>query len=312
MKRTLVAQATLICLASWVSHNANAASSDSNSTAASPTNFGEVSSSVSQVSPQSSEWLLSKQNESLSQPSPQISAAVLPGERLSDWILRTIGPTADTTALHWRVAAERAPQGRLRDALIESLRGRFNSKHGAEFNSRYSKLSDWLQSFPLTGRLTVAIADARWLQAAPLEDPILLEGHSVVVFPRPKTVVVIGEDGVPCSVPHQSGTLARDYIKACRGAQNADSVDWVWIAQPDGRTQRYGISPWNQEQQDEPGPGAWVWAPGRQSGISDSVSDNLIRFLATQAPGDAARIPASTKVEAISPGASASIFASLT
>lgn len=300
MKRTLVAQATLICLASWVSHSANAASSDSNATADSPTNFGEVSSSVSQVSPQSSEWLLSKQNASLSQPSPQISAAVLPGERLSDWILRTIGPTGDTTALHWRVAAERAPQGRLRDAVIESLRGRFNSKHGAEYNSPHTKLSEWVQSFPLTGRLTVAIADARWLQAAPLEDPIMLEGQSVVVFPRPKTVVVIGEDGVPCSVPHQSGALARDYIRACRGAQNADSVDWVWIAQPDGRTQRYGISPWNQEQQDEPGPGAWVWAPGRQSGISDSVSDNLIRFLATQAPGDAARIPASTKVEAIS------------
>jgi hypothetical protein len=29
-------------------------------------------------------------------------------------------------------------------------------------------------------------------------------------------------------------------------------VDWAWIAQPDGRVQRFGIATWNRETQDEP------------------------------------------------------------
>ena len=33
-------------------------------------------------------------------------------------------------------------------------------------------------------------------------------------------------------------------------------VDWVWMAQPDGRLQRYGVALWNEEEQDEPAPGA--------------------------------------------------------
>ena len=35
---------------------------------------------------------------------------VVPGERLSDWLLRQVGPDGDTSALHWRVPAERNAQ----------------------------------------------------------------------------------------------------------------------------------------------------------------------------------------------------------
>ena len=38
------------------------------------------------------------------------SSAIVPGERVSDWLLRTAGPQADVTALHWRVQAERLTQ----------------------------------------------------------------------------------------------------------------------------------------------------------------------------------------------------------
>ena len=46
----------------------------------------------------------------LAQDGQAIEAAVVPGERLSDWLLRNAGPGADTTALHWKVSAERAAQ----------------------------------------------------------------------------------------------------------------------------------------------------------------------------------------------------------
>jgi hypothetical protein len=204
-----------------------------------------------------------------------IEAVILPGERLSDWLLRNANPNADTTALHWRVQAERAPQGQLRQAVVAGI----TAQH---------LLTDWLLNLPLTGRLTVANADARWLQSAPQQDPILQAGHSVILLPRPTYVTVVTETGQPCNATHSSGGLIQDYLRACLGDPASKQVDWAWIAQPDGRTTRYGVSPWSMTSQSEPGPGAWIWAPARQSGISNNVSDNLARFLATQLPGEVA------------------------
>lgn len=198
---------------------------------------------------------------------------VVPGERLSDWLLRNTSPNVDTTALHWRVQAERAPQGQLRQAVVEGL-------------AAIHQPSSWLLNLPLTGRLTVANADARWLQSAPQQDPVLQDGHSVILLPRPTHVTVVTETGKPCNAAHVSGALIQDYLRACLSATASSQVDWAWIAQPDGRTTRYGVSPWSMTPQAEPGPGAWLWAPARQADISNNVSDNLARFLATQLPGE--------------------------
>lgn len=212
-----------------------------------------------------------------------VQPAIVPGERLSDWLLRNAGPNADTTALHWLVQAERAPQGQLRQAAAQGLRQSPGITLPAEARNH---LSDWLLALPLTGRLTVAIADARWLQSAPEQDPILQEGHSVVLLSRPSTVTVVSEAGQPCTASHTSGALISDYLRGCFGTAASTQVDWAWLAQPDGRTARYGIAPWSLEPQTEPGPGAWIWAPSRRAGIPNSVSDNLARFLATQLPGE--------------------------
>lgn len=212
-----------------------------------------------------------------------IQSAIVPGERLSDWLLRNAGPNADTTALQWQVQAERAPQAQLRRAVVQGLEQSPSVTLSAEARAH---LTDWLLAFPLTGRLTVAIADARWLQSAPEQDPILQEGHRVVLPPRPSTVTVVTEAGQPCAAAHISGALIQDYLRACLGADASTQVDWAWVAQADGRTTRYGVAPWSLEPQAEPGPGAWIWAPARQAGIAQNVSDNLARFLATQLPGE--------------------------
>lgn len=215
--------------------------------------------------------------------STPIQSAIVPGERLSDWLLRNAGPNADTTALQWQVQAERAPQAKLRQATILGIQ----QSPGIALNAQArAHLSDWLLALPLTGRLTVAIADARWLQSAPAQDPILREGHHIVLPPRPATVTVVTETGQPCAAAHVSGALIQDYLRACGGAQAGAQVDWAWIAQADGRSTRYGIAPWSLTPQAEPGPGAWVWVPQRQAGIPLTVSDNLARFLATQLPGE--------------------------
>lgn len=210
------------------------------------------------------------------------SSAVVPGERVSDWLLRNAAADADVTALHWQVQAERLQQGQLREAVLQSLY--HDPQVGLSLDAR-AQLADWLRNLPLTGRLTLAIGDARWLQAVPSQDPVLGPGHAMLLLPRPRAVTVLAHDGRPCLVTHRSAALARDYLQACLGDAFAARVDRVWVAQPDGRTASYGIAPWTLEAQDEPGPGAWIWAPERDT-IPESVSDNLARFLATQLPGE--------------------------
>src|SRR5204862_7590415 len=82
---------------------------------------------------------------------------------------------------------------------------------------------------------------------------------------------------------HASGRDALSYLAACAPAR-ALRADWAWVVQPDGQVQRYGIAPWNQEAQDEPAPGAWIWAPARDLSIPESLSDRLAQFLATHGP----------------------------
>lgn len=200
-----------------------------------------------------------------------ISAPVKMGERLSDWLLRNVGPNADTTALHWQVWAEQAPQARLKQAVLSNV-------------SPFPELQQWLQRLPVTGRLNVAIADARWLQGTPAQDPVLQDGQSVVIYPRPQTVTLLSQTGLPCTVTHQAGVGISDYMRACWGSDALAGVDVAWVAQSDGRTRRFGMAMWNMHAQDEPGPGAWIWAPERRAQVAESTSDNLIRFLATQPP----------------------------
>lgn len=207
---------------------------------------------------------------------PLRQAPVLPGERLSDWLVRNLPAGADLTAVHWRVSAERGPQTRLREAVLAQTRG-------------HEGLAGFLGALPVTGRLTLANADARWLQAAPAEDPVLQEGHTVLAMARPTQVAVLAADGAVCLVAHRPGALARDYLQACgvaNGADGADGVDWIWAVQPDGRVQRLGVAPWSLSPQTELAPGAWVWAPQRSAAIADSSSDNLARWLATQVPAE--------------------------
>ena len=210
-----------------------------------------------------------------------LQAPIIPGERLSDWLLRNAGATADASALHWRVEEQRAPQSRLRQAVLDALH---SDPSIAMTMADKNHLVGWLRALPLTGRVTLANSDARWLQGSPAQNPVLSDRQSVVLFARPNTVTVLGTSAKPCIAPHVSGALIQDYLRACQFA--SDHVDWAWIAQPDGRTRRFGVATWNTEPQDEPAPGAWIWAPDRAAKLPNSLSDNLARFLSTQAPLD--------------------------
>ena len=221
---------------------------------------------------------------------PSLVYAQVAPKRLSDWLLQQpIDPNAYPLGLSWRVPGEVAAQGALRLDLLRSLSGRDREVKAAP--EVLARLRDWVRTLPVTGRVRVAVADARWLQANPARDPILRPGDSVVLPKRPHSVTVITARGTRCAVTHAVGMEAMAYVEACSAGKSgrwdwwwAAQPDWVWVAQPDGRVQRFGVAAWNREAQDEPAPGAWIWAPPRGAGFPEHVSQQLITFLATQGP----------------------------
>lgn len=205
------------------------------------------------------------------------------GERLSHWLLRQkLSDDAYLTGLSWLVPSEKPAQAALRSALLLHLMGS-ELAYRADPGAR-QRLSDWVNTLPVTGRVPVALADARWLQAHPAKNPVLGAEHRVLVPVRPSTVTVVTSDGRLCKVGHSPGNQAKGYVDACSARTVDSQVDHVWIAQPDGRVENVGIASWNQQVQGEPAPGAWIWAPARNAGWSDEFSKIFIDFLATQGP----------------------------
>jgi len=214
-----------------------------------------------------------------SQPGAQV-----PPRKLSDWLLeQPRSPDAYPLGLSWRVPSEVASQEVLRRELMYSLSG-LDGSVSADPRAA-GRLRDWLRTLPVTGRVPVAVADARWLQANPARNPVIQPSHTVILPSRPQAVVVVTGLGDLCPVMHSPGREAIAYLEAC-DARAAARADWAWIAQPDGRVQRFGVAGWNREAQDEPAPGAWIWGPARDSGWPEKMSERLIRFLATQGPAE--------------------------
>lgn len=208
---------------------------------------------------------------------------LLQGERLSAWLLRQpLGKDAYLTGLSWRVEREKEAQARHKNALKAHLMGSVLTNRAPP--AARQRLSDWINTLPVTGRVRVAIADPRWLEVHPASDPVLAADHKVVVPSRPSTVTVVTSAGLLCPVPHQPGQEAKFYVSACQAQPGPARVDKVWVAQPDGVVQKFGIAAWNGQAQDAPAPGSWIWAPGAQSGWADEFSQLFIDFLATQGP----------------------------
>ncbi len=193
-------------------------------------------------------------------------------KRLSDWLLEhPASPRGYPLGLSWRVPSERISQNDLRYAVLEYL-----ERHDS---GNAEKLKKWIASFPVTGRVPVASTDARWLEVHPSLDPEIHPEDEVILPQRPSSVTVISSNGNVCRVLQAPGLHAADYLKRCDAAKG---VDRAYVAQPDGKVERIGVSLWNSDRQDEIAPGAWIWAP--EGEWSERFSENLIAFLATQGP----------------------------
>lgn len=195
-------------------------------------------------------------------------------ERLSDWLLRQpASPDIDDLGTSWRSASEVPPQVARKTRLVEALR-----KPAPE-------LAEMIGQLPATGRVRLLQADARWLQANPAADPVLAPGDTVLRPRRGEWVGVLTPNGFLCLVSFQPTAATASYLRACGQLEGRDTA---WLVQPDGEVLHQGVQHWNEAAQSPPAPGAWLWAPPRNSRVPEAVSQELARFLATQGPAPGA------------------------
>ena len=145
--------------------------------------------------------------------------------------------------------------------------------------SAATKLSQFVESLPVTGRVVIKNTDARWLEVNPTLDPVLNKGQSILIPSRPASVTVVGADGSTCQVMHSVNLFALDYIRQCHLSHDPQVA---WIVQPDGIVQRRGIASWNEVNQDPPAPGAWIVTNDPATPWPSSILEQLARLLATQ------------------------------
>lgn len=204
------------------------------------------------------------------------------GERLSDVLVRNgalkLTPSLD---IQWRIPEAALSQAQLKHRLLVALSASPELPGDSRVRAR---LASWLAAMPVTGRVVLPTLDARHMQGQPEEDPILRHGQSVLLGVAPANVSVITDTGQPCSVAHSPGAEADHYLRAC-SASSLNEADTAWVIQPDGTVGRFGVASWNMTAQDEPAPGALIWAPDEGSAWPKWFSDALARFLATQSAG---------------------------
>jgi hypothetical protein len=216
----------------------------------------------------------------VSGPTPNAQRLV-DGQRLSAWMLARPGSPNDFLAgTSWQVDAQKKVQAAERSALLLYM---VNPPFTGSGKPPADTLMHWLEQLPITGRVPIPSADARWLQIHPESDPLLDPLDRVVVPSRPSQVVVLTPEGERCVLPHVPGFSAADYVNACSLTRDT-AGDVAYLTQPDGRVKRVPIAIWNREPQVEPGPGAWIFAPPTQGPWNPDLAFRLMTFIGTQGP----------------------------
>lgn len=207
-------------------------------------------------------------------------------QRLSHWLnehQNTFDENAFTLGAIWTTKEELARQ-KIEYESIKLALDKLLNLDSINVDS-YKGLTHNLSIMPPTGRVPIKIAEPKWLEAYPKNNPLMKLGDSFEIPDRPSNLRVMLEGGQVCEIPHQEGLQAKDYVSGC--TQTLGS--WAWVAQPNGRVQRVGLQLWNANEADQVAPGSWIWAPSNASKIPLDWSLRWAKWLANQ--GISSRLP---------------------
>ncbi|WP_291751354.1 MULTISPECIES: YjbH domain-containing protein [unclassified Limnobacter] len=222
------------------------------------------------------------------------------GERLSELLMRqqllpgsarnAQGQALQLEGMVLQRAALRSKQALQKTQLITQLAVMGPSKVPAY-------LQPLLDGLPVTGRQLLPSQDGHVLAAKINLDPILQNNDQLVLQPVGNTIAVLGTSG-QCIAEFKPEVSVLAYLEQCfpksSWYQFGEGFDQAWLVQPSGEVTKLNVGLWNQTEQTLPQPGAWVWAPARNSGWAEQESLQLVQFLQTQG---AYKQPADTTVQ---------------
>lgn len=199
-----------------------------------------------------------------------VASDIQQAQRLSQWLAGQASPWStglvSPGTLHWLSKQEQTSQSERRAALVADLKGTLPS------------LASVLRQMPVTGRVSLPSADARWLEVNPAADPLLQPGDRVLRFDPFQHVALLRHSGQVCVVRHHPDATVSAYLQACDAAQ----ADRAWVVQADGVVAEQGLQPWTKGPTVSVAPGAWIWAPARQVNMPEAVSARVAQWLSTQ------------------------------
>ena len=208
-----------------------------------------------------------------------VTEVVVTKQRLNQWLeerQNLIPADAFTLGAFWTTPEELARQNVEYELIKKNLdeleaKGRLkaNFLRGLSYN---------LTILLPTGRLPLAVAESKWLEAYPRKNPLMEVGDTFQIPSRPSTLRVMTESGEVCEIPHREGLQAKDYVLACNEIFGA----WAWVIQPNGRVQKVALYLWNARRQDEPAPGSWIWVPSYNSKLPDTFNLRWAKWLSNQ------------------------------
>jgi len=208
------------------------------------------------------------------------------GSRFADAVLAAMpDPQSSYPLAAAALRVQAAPaQRRLKAGLLFDLQALRDAQgDDAELRDRLGALASWVQSLPVTGRVTGQL-DPRRLEVDRASNRVLDAGDRFVYPPRPATITVVGAVVQPCAIAHTALRDAVDYLRDCAADTRADR-NTLYVIQPDGQVQRLGIAAWNRGAPQSLAPGAVVYVPLDERllrGHADTFNEDLAAFLATQ------------------------------
>lgn len=146
-----------------------------------------------------------------------------------------------------------------------------------------NQLYEEVGRLPITGR-QVAVLDPVAVEVGFAPNDRIADGDRLFYPLRPDSVEVLGAVAKPCRLPYRAMQEARDYLKSCPAAPDAEA-DYLWIIQPDGHTQRIGVALWNREEGHWPAAGGKILVPIKNDDLeppTPELNQQLAEFLATQ------------------------------
>ena len=198
-----------------------------------------------------------------------------------------VKPEAYVLGASWTQKSKQFEQMRLQAGLLYELGAvadQARREGNAPLAALSTKLRQWLQAMPVTGRRVANTLDPGAMYANDADDLPLDDGDTLSYPRRPSTVRVVGAVQKSCELPHVALQDARKYVKAC-ATQMADR-DFLYVIQPDGQVFELGIALWNESPPMVLAPGAIVYVPLDQrliNGAADAVFNHeMADFIATQ------------------------------